>query len=51
MMVSTGWDATVRVWNAIATTTAKETINLCSDGKGFIDAFINLNYTLFIAHN
>ncbi|XP_045614964.2 periodic tryptophan protein 2 homolog [Procambarus clarkii] len=32
MMASTGWDGTVKVWNAIDSTTAKETIALSSDG-------------------
>ncbi|CAL4105654.1 unnamed protein product, partial [Meganyctiphanes norvegica] len=32
MMVSTGWDATVKVWDAIQNTTAKETISIPSDG-------------------
>ncbi|KAG7166996.1 Periodic tryptophan protein 2-like [Homarus americanus] len=32
MMASTGWDGTVKVWDAIANTTAKETIVLSSDG-------------------
>jgi len=32
MMVSTGWDSTVRVWDAIMNTTAKETISIPSDG-------------------
>ncbi|XP_076066319.1 periodic tryptophan protein 2 homolog isoform X2 [Oratosquilla oratoria] len=31
-LVSTGWDATVKIWDAILTTTAKETIGLASDG-------------------
>ena len=33
MLVSTGWDSTVKVWDAIANTTAKENIVLLSDGK------------------
>ncbi|KAK7082129.1 U3 snoRNP protein [Halocaridina rubra] len=32
LMVSTGWDSTVKVWDAIANTTAKETMDLMSDG-------------------
>ncbi|XP_071547868.1 periodic tryptophan protein 2 homolog [Panulirus ornatus] len=32
MMASTAWDGTVKVWDAIANTTAKETIMLSSDG-------------------
>ncbi|XP_066947733.1 periodic tryptophan protein 2 homolog [Macrobrachium rosenbergii] len=32
MLVSTGWDSSVKVWDAIANTTAKESIALLSDG-------------------
>lgn len=32
MMASTAWDATLKVWDAIDSTTAKETIALSSDG-------------------
>lgn len=32
MMVSTGWDGTVKVWDAISNTTARESIALSSDG-------------------
>lgn len=33
LMVSTGWDGTVKVWDAIANTTSRESIGLSSDGK------------------
>ncbi|XP_068210032.1 periodic tryptophan protein 2 homolog [Palaemon carinicauda] len=32
MLVSTGWDSSLKVWDAIADTTAKESIVLLSDG-------------------
>ncbi|MPC13856.1 Periodic tryptophan protein 2 [Portunus trituberculatus] len=32
LMVSTGWDGTVKVWDAISNTTSKESIGLSSDG-------------------
>lgn len=36
MMVSTGWDGTVKVWDAISNTTARESIALSSDGKEYL---------------
>ena len=35
LMASTGWDGTVKVWDAISNTTSKESIALSSDGKKY----------------
>lgn len=32
LMVSTGWDGTIKVWDAISNTTARESISLSADG-------------------
>ena len=33
LLVSTAWDRTVKVWDAIANTTSRESIGLSSDGE------------------
>lgn len=33
LLASTGWDGTLKVWDAIAETTAKESILLSADGE------------------